>query len=143
MVTRQATTISVLWQRALRLHHLVELALAQGLHRGHHLGLSEFRALDELASTRSGAMRVQNLAVAIGLNQSSVSRLAARLEEAGLARRTTCADDRRGVFTELTAKGRVTHRQARATYETVLAKALEDAGTDDDLARLAAAVRAS
>lgn len=142
MVIKHTTTISVHWQRALRLHHLVEQALAQGLHRGHHLGLSEFRALDELASAKGGSMRVQNLAVAIGLNQSSVSRLAARLEEAGLARRTTCADDRRGVFTELTAKGRVTHRQARATYEKVLAKALDDADTDDDLARLAAAVRA-
>ena|ERR1043165_7759801 len=141
MVTKQTTTISVHWQRALRLHHLVEQALSQGLHRGHHLGLSEFRALDELAASKGGAMRVQNLAVAIGLNQSSVSRLAARLEEAGLARRTTCADDRRGVFTELTAKGRVTHRQARATYEKALAKALDDAGTDDDLARLATAVR--
>lgn len=141
MGTRQATTISALWQRSLRLHHLVETALAQELQHRHRLGLSEYRALDELAAAPGRALRVQSLAVALGLNQSSVSRLAARLEEAGLAERTTCLDDRRGVFAALTDAGRTAHRQARATYEKTLVRALDEALAERELAGLAEAVR--
>ncbi|WP_374066513.1 MarR family transcriptional regulator [Actinokineospora auranticolor] len=45
---------------------------------------------------------MQDLAEAIGLNQSSVSRLVTRLEQAGLTDRVLCADDRRGIHPMIT-----------------------------------------
>lgn len=49
---------------------------------------------------------MQELASQLGLNQSSVSRMVERLERGELTMRDLCPDDKRGVYTVLTAKGR-------------------------------------
>lgn len=129
------------WDRFVVLHTRVEADLAKALQRGHGLGLSEYRALGRIAESSGGELRMQELAEAVGLNQSSVTRLVARLEEAGLTRRDLCPNDRRGVYSAITDAGR--HRLAEAvpTYERSLAAALERAETDPDLKPLVAAIR--
>src|SRR5437764_275599 len=96
----------LLWSRVVTLHGRIEQELAKALHRGHGLGLSEYRALSRLSTADDGELRIQELADAIGLNQSSVSRLVARLEGAGLTRRALCPNDRRGVYSVITEQGR-------------------------------------
>ncbi|GLZ81196.1 MarR family transcriptional regulator [Actinorhabdospora filicis] len=119
-----------LWRRVTALHARVEQKLSTALQRGHGLGLSEYRALGDLAANPKSELRMQELADGLGLNQSSVTRLAGRLETAGLTVRDLCADDRRGVYAVLTEAGRKRYEDARGTYESVLGEALdaEDAG---------------
>ncbi|GHE43136.1 MarR family transcriptional regulator [Streptosporangium violaceochromogenes] len=131
------------WNRFARLHALVETELAKALQRGHELGLSEYRALERLGEAPGGELRMQELADALCLNQSSVTRLVGRLEETGLTRRDLCSADRRGVYSVITDRGRVRLAEARSTYERSLAAALEQAGADPALTPLVTLVRGS
>lgn len=132
----------LLWNRVLALHGHIEQELARALQRRHGLGLSEYRALTLLAASARGELRIQDLAEAIGLNQSSVSRMVARLEETGLTRRDICADDRRGVYSVITDEGRRRHTSAAPIYREILTAALDRARADRDLAGTVDALRA-
>ena len=129
------------WGRVLVLHARVEQELAKALQRRHGLGLSEYRALGKLVAGPRGGLRMQELAEAIGLNQSSVSRMCARLEDAGLTIRDLCEDDRRGVYSVITDAGRKRYAETEPTYCSVLRTALDTAASDPELAAAAAAVR--
>ncbi|MET8760665.1 MarR family transcriptional regulator [Lentzea sp. NPDC004782] len=131
------------WNRVLTLHVFVERQLAQVLQRRHGVGLSEYRALAELSQSAAGEWRMQELADRIGLGQSSVTRLVARLDALGLARRDLCPDDKRGVYAVITDEGRQLHIAASATYAEALSSALNTAGADQGLARLVQAIRSA
>ncbi|MFD0472556.1 MarR family transcriptional regulator [Nonomuraea thailandensis] len=74
---------------------------------------------------------MQELADKVGLNQSSVTRLVARLNAAGFAYRDLCPDDKRGVYTVITETGRARYAEAGRTYEETLEAALKEAGQAD------------
>ena len=118
------------WGQVTMLHALIEHDLSSVLRR-QGVGLSEYRALALLAGTIERELRILDLADALGLNQSSVSRLVARLESAGLVRREACGDDRRGVFTVITDAGLTLHERLAPTYQTALAEALQRAVAKD------------
>src|SRR4051794_20353443 len=120
------------WDPVVALHARVEHELAKALRR-HGLTPSEHRALCRLAVADDGELRMQELADLIGLNQSSVSRLVAKLEASGLTERTLCPNDRRGVYTMITDEGRARRAEADATYRDALAVALDNAASDDAL----------
>ncbi|WP_242910842.1 MarR family winged helix-turn-helix transcriptional regulator [Actinomadura terrae] len=131
----------LVWGDVVTLYGRVENRLAKALQRGHGIGLSEFRALCRLAHSGDGELRMQELADLIGLNQSSVSRLVARLESAGLTRRDMCPKDRRGVYTVITEEGRAVQERAAPTYHQALADALNDAASDPGLGPLVTGLR--
>src|SRR4051794_7114952 len=89
----------VLWTRLVALHSQVARTVERALLRHCEVGLSEFLALAACAAAPDGEMRMQDLTDAVNLNQSSVSRLVARLERSGLTERRMCEYDRRGVYT--------------------------------------------
>jgi DNA-binding MarR family transcriptional regulator len=130
------------WNALAVLHTRVEQHLAKVLQRQHGLGLSDYRALGQLAVADQGGMRISELAEALGLNESSVSRLADRLEHAGLTERCICEDDRRGVYAFITDAGRTQLQAATPTYRGQLAAALDLAATDPALAMPVKALRA-
>ncbi|MEV0082449.1 MarR family transcriptional regulator [Saccharopolyspora sp. NPDC050642] len=130
-----------LWSRVVTLSGRVESELAKAMQRKHRLGLSEYRALCHLAGADQGELRMQELADAVGLNQSSASRLVARLESAGLTVRDHCPADRRGVYSVITEAGRELHAAAQPTYLAALAAALDRAAADPDLATTVKALR--
>lgn len=134
-------TDEVAWRRVVTLYGRIEQELGKALHRKHGIGLSEYRALASLSIADDNELRIQELADAVGLNQSSASRLAARLEAAELTRRAFCPSDRRGVYTQLTASGRLRLVAATPTYEATLTKALDQAAADPTLAELVKIVR--
>ncbi|MYV97863.1 MarR family transcriptional regulator [Streptomyces sp. SID3343] len=131
-----------LWDEVVVLHARVEHELGKALQRRHGIGLSEYRALSRLAVAPDGELRMQELADSIGLNQSSVSRLAVRLEADGLTRRDLCPKDRRGVYSVITDDGRTRLTEATATYEDALDAALAAAASDPQLTALATALGA-
>ncbi len=102
----------------------VEADIGKTMQAVHGLGLSEFRALQALADTPKGELRMQELALLLGLNQSSVSRMVERLERTGLTVRDICPDDKRGVYTVMTETGRAKLATAEATYDRALDEAL-------------------
>jgi len=97
--------------------------LERELGESHGLGVSDFEVLDHLAGKPDGC-RAQNLADAVHLSQSALSRLADRLERHGLVERGYCSTDRRGINLVLTDAGRAKHAQALRTYVDVLARTL-------------------
>ncbi|OLF05843.1 hypothetical protein BLA60_34210 [Actinophytocola xinjiangensis] len=129
------------WQALRQLQARVDDAVERALQREHALSVSEYQALAALGySDDGGHLRQQVLADAIPLNHSSVSRLVARLERAGLTERYLCEADRRGVYTQITDHGRRLLERARETCHQVLDTALRDAHQDETLADLAAHV---
>ncbi|MEV4473672.1 MarR family transcriptional regulator [Nonomuraea sp. NPDC049504] len=125
--TATEPSITDTWQQVLLLHSHIESRLATALQRRHGVGLSEFRALGHLAASPSSELRMQELADKLGLNQSSVTRLVARLNAADLAYRDLCPDDKRGVYAVVTEAGKARHAEASRTYEQTLRAALAEA----------------
>ena len=97
--------------------------LERELGDSHGLGVSDFEVLDHLANMADGC-RAQNLAEAVHLSQSALSRLADRLERHGLVERDSCISDRRGINLVLTDAGRAKHARALRTYCDVLSRTL-------------------
>ena len=74
----------------------------------------EFTVLDALSRQDGWHMRMQQLARARPCRASATTRLVNRLEDRGLFTRILCADDRRGIYTELTPSGRAPARPGPA-----------------------------
>jgi DNA-binding MarR family transcriptional regulator len=137
----ESTSDEAAWNEVVALHARVEHQLAKVLQRQLGLGLSEYRALSHLVADEQGGLRIQELAEALGLNESSVSRLAGRLEQDGLTERCVCDDDRRGVYAFITEAGRRRYAEAVPAYRAELAAALDQAAADPALAEAVAAIR--
>jgi DNA-binding MarR family transcriptional regulator len=109
------------WHALLARHAAVCGALEAELRRRHGIGVSEFEALERLATGPHGKCRGVDLTEAVHLSQSAASRLVARMERDGLVERAICADDRRGIFIALTEAGRQRYVEAKPTQRAVLA----------------------
>ncbi|MEW2447085.1 MarR family transcriptional regulator [Streptomyces parvulus] len=114
------------WREILAVHARTMCEIDRVLHP-HGLGASDFEVLDLLVSEgpeEGTQCRVQNLVGRVHLSQSALSRLIARLEKDGLVERTMCAEDRRGVYVALTARGRDLHGEVLPLQRAVLARML-------------------
>ncbi|MFE4664477.1 MarR family winged helix-turn-helix transcriptional regulator [Streptomyces sp. NPDC056716] len=114
------------WRDILAVHARTMCEIDRVLHP-YGLGASDFEVLDMLAAEVPGddlPCRVQNLAGRIHLSQSALSRLIGRLEKDGLAIRSMCAEDRRGVRVALTDKGRALHAEVRPLQRAALERML-------------------
>jgi DNA-binding MarR family transcriptional regulator len=109
------------WHTLLARHATVCGALEAELRRRHGIGVSEFEALERLATGPQGKCRGVELTEAVHLSQSAASRLVARMERDGLVERTACPEDRRAIFIALTDAGRQRYVEAKPTQREVLA----------------------
>lgn len=142
VVQRQGDEVE-LWKQLSVLVAEVSNQLDKKLGRSVGVGLSEFLALNTLASGDPAGVRMQLLADTLGLNQSSVSRLVTRLEERGLASRSTPEGDRRGVLATITERGRAVNREANSLFGKEVALALDLASIDGRTATVVARLRYS
>jgi DNA-binding MarR family transcriptional regulator len=108
------------WRALTASHAAVCAALERELGEQHGLGVSEFEVLDRLAENEEHKFRVQDLADAVHLSQSALSRLVGRLEQHRLVQRSLCDLDRRGIYVCLTDAGRQRHAEALPTQRAVL-----------------------
>jgi DNA-binding MarR family transcriptional regulator len=112
------------WHRLLDVHARAHTALERAL-KPHDLGVSEYEVLERLASVeRAGQRRMHDVGEALHLSQSALSRVVARLENDGLARRAMCPNDRRGIVVCITEAGRERYEQARPAHRAALAETL-------------------
>jgi DNA-binding MarR family transcriptional regulator len=109
------------WHELMSRYHRVSCVLDRALQSGHGITGSEFAILEQLAEAGPDhSMRMHQLGEHAHVTQSALSRLVARLEADGLVTRGMCQEDRRSVFTCLTAKGLELYRAARPTQRAVL-----------------------
>ncbi|WP_199194808.1 MarR family winged helix-turn-helix transcriptional regulator [Phyllobacterium phragmitis] len=119
------------WLQLIHVVANVEAEMGKVLQEQHGLGLSEYRALQILSISPDCELRMQELATHLRLNQSSVSRMVERLERGGFTVRDLCPDDKRGVYTVLTDKGRSRLESAQPDYEAALNAALKEHGCEE------------
>jgi DNA-binding MarR family transcriptional regulator len=115
------------WRALAARHAAVSAALERELGERHGLGVTEFEVLERLAEDQEHQFRAQELAEAVHLSQSALSRLIGRLEQHGLVERSLCDLDRRGIYVCLTEAGRRRHAEALPTQRAVLADTLTGA----------------
>jgi DNA-binding MarR family transcriptional regulator len=114
------------WRAIAASHAAANVALEHELARL-GLGVSEFEVLDRLSESREHKFRAQELADAVHLSQSALSRLIDRLVKNGLVERCLCGEDRRGIYVLLTEEGLQRHAEAAPVHREVLARVIHPA----------------
>ncbi|KRD53824.1 MarR family winged helix-turn-helix transcriptional regulator [Microbacterium sp. Root280D1] len=122
------------WRTLAALHGIIEADLEKALGASVGLSVVEYTVLDALSRQDGWHMRMQQLARATALSPSATTRLVTRLEDRGLLTRILCADDRRGIYTELTPAGLALYENAHPIHDETLERALGEAVTQPELA---------
>ncbi|MSO41748.1 MAG: MarR family transcriptional regulator [Solirubrobacterales bacterium] len=104
------------WTGFLRAHGQIVSGLDEELRREHDLPLSSYDVLTQLESAPGAEIRMSELAEAVLLSRSGLTRLVDRLERQGLLERRECPEDARGFNAALTELGIERLREARATH---------------------------
>ena len=112
------------WREMAACHAAACAALERELGERHGLGVSDFEVLERLAESGERKFRAQDLAEAVHLSQSALSRLVDRLARHGLVERCGCEGDRRGVYVVLTEAGERRHTEAVPTHRGILGRML-------------------
>ena len=108
------------------------------LQEKHKLSLKEFYVLLFLSESPEKKLKLQQLQNMVGLSQSAMSRLVSRFEakDCGALKRHICVDDRRAIFTSLTAEGEEELKKASVTFNQALEKAFAQETIQEELQRL-------
>jgi len=130
------------WYTLAALHGLIDSRLERALQASSDLSVVEYTVLDVLSRQDGWHMRMQQLARAAALSSSATTRLVTRLEDRGLLTRILCADDRRGIYTELTPGGKRLLADAKPTHDQTLERALAEARETPELVPLVDALHA-
>ena len=104
------------WRAMLEAHAEVTAALERDLLAGCGLPLAWYDVLAQLHDAPGRGLRMQELARAVLLSKSGLTRLVDRMEQAGLVVREPDPDDRRGTRTALTSAGRAALRRAAPVH---------------------------
>jgi DNA-binding MarR family transcriptional regulator len=125
------------WRGFVRAHAFLWKELDAELERTHGLPLSSFEVLVELSEADQRRMRMSELAHAVSLSRSGLSRLIDRLAREGLIERTPCPDDARGAFAVLTDSGVARLEQVTPAYVGAVREDFLAHFSPDDLVQLA------
>jgi DNA-binding MarR family transcriptional regulator len=129
------------WRGMLRVHSDVVARLDAELEREQGLPLSSYEVLISLADAPRGRLRMGELAGALLLSRSGLTRLVDRLERQGMVERERCEDDARGYFAVITDAGRRKLESARPAHWAGVREHFLGRLSDEDLDALARAWR--
>ncbi|MEA2403551.1 MAG: hypothetical protein QOE08_198 [Thermoleophilaceae bacterium] len=104
------------WAGFLRAHARLVRELDAELTARHGLALTSYDVLIHLDRAPENRLRMSELADAVLLSRSGLTRLVARLVNAGMVERVGCEDDQRGAWAVLTEEGGRRLREARVTH---------------------------
>jgi DNA-binding MarR family transcriptional regulator len=99
--------------------------------------LSWYDVLCALDEADDGRLRPRDLAFAVALTRSGLTRLLDRIHAAGLVERRECPSDRRGHLVELTPSGRKTLSLMRPVHNRALEAGFASLVTDQEARDLA------
>ena len=103
------------WRSFVLGHSRLMRALDDDLQREHDFTIGEYDVLINLARVPEG-LRMCDLAAAVVLSPSGLTRRIARLERAGLVERSRGEGDARNVVSKLTPAGRALFKRLRSTH---------------------------
>jgi DNA-binding MarR family transcriptional regulator len=120
------------WRDVFEAHAAVMELLTAELRDEGGISLTEYDVLLHLAEARP-PVRMNELADAVVLSKSGLTRVVDRMEESGLLTRTPIAGDRRSIAIELTQAGRDLFRAARAVHRRGIQKHFIEYMEDQDV----------
>src|SRR5436190_16621542 len=126
------------WRGFLRAHALLVRELDCELEEAHGLPLVSYDLLVRLEKAPDKRMRMRELADALMLSRSGLTRLVDRLVRDGLIKRSTCSADARGCYAVLTAEGGHALAAARPAHLEGVRRRFLDHFDQDELADLGA-----
>lgn len=129
------------WTRLLRAYAATARCLSPTLLAEHGLTLNDYEALKLLAEADGRRMRRVDLADALSLSASGVTRLLEGLEEDGLVERATCPHDRRVAYAQLTRAGAERLQAASCGHAAAIQGLLEASLTQREIDELAELLR--
>lgn len=124
------------WTRFLKAHSAISRRLERDLAAEHGLTLSDYDVLVQLSLAPGRRLRPVELARAVLLTRSGITRLVQGLERAGFLERVDCPDDARGFLVGLTPPGLELIRSARETHLEGVAELFSDRYSDEELETL-------
>ncbi len=114
--------------------------LDEELSRAHDLALADYEVLAQLSEAPGEARRMADLAEAVMLSRSGLTRRIDGLVAAGLVVRQSCPSDGRGTLAVLTSAGRRALAQAAGTHVRGVREHFVDCLSPDQLASVADAL---
>ena len=131
-VTEATETYTMLRTTLAQLHDV----LAREMEGESGLPFERYFVLLMLAQAEAGTLRPSELADALPITRSGVTRLIDRLERDGIVERRSCASDGRGNFVALTPPGEKVFRQAGRVHLRGIDQHLGSNITVDEMAQL-------
>jgi DNA-binding MarR family transcriptional regulator len=104
------------WRHFLKAHAAAVGAIERDLERSGDVPLEWYDVLIAISDAPGGRLRLKDLGRELVLTRSGATRLADKLEAAGLVERQPAHDDRRGITLRLTDGGRKALRRAWPVY---------------------------
>ena len=104
------------WRTFITAHSALIDAIERDLREASLISLTWYDVLIELAEAPAERLRLHELARAVVLSRSGLTRLVDRIETAGLLRREACPEDRRGAYAVLRPAGTAALRAAWPVY---------------------------
>ena len=108
--------VETAWVRFLRAHAAVTRQLSARLEAAHGLTLSDFDVLLQLYNAPERSLRRVDIARAVLLTASGITRLLDGLERAGWVEKRACESDARVSYAALTDQGLAKFEAARTTH---------------------------
>lgn len=105
------------WRRLLTAHSQATAAIERDLVSAGVLPLGWYDVLFALHEAPDNCLRMHELAEAVVLSRSGLTRLVDRLDKAGYVKREACPEDRRGQHAVLTPNGKAALRKTWPIYE--------------------------
>lgn len=127
------------WLGFLRTHATLTRQLDEELTTRHGLPLSSYDVLVQLGSAPDRRLRMSELADAVLLSRSGLTRLVGRLVDQGLIERVGCERDARGAYAVLTDLGEERLAEARVTHLAGIRERFLDRLDDREKQQLGAA----
>jgi DNA-binding MarR family transcriptional regulator len=122
MITQAGKNRRAAWWRCMAAHALLTQRVDRDLAAAGCVPVGSYNVLRLLHEAPGSRLQLSELARAVQLTRSGVTRLATRLEKAGLLHREENASDRRSSCAVLTDRGRHERKRARAVFVRAVAE---------------------
>lgn len=123
------------WMLLVRTHTRLWDAVEQQMRRDHGLTMARYDVLAQL-DMAGGRLGLGELASAIALSPSGLSKLLDRMDASGLIRRQPDPNDQRAAFATITPQGRALVRSARRGHHALLRRTFGNTLNSRDVADL-------
>jgi DNA-binding MarR family transcriptional regulator len=115
-MARLNTAQNTAWRLFLKTHAVLLAQIEQTLKQSNLPDLSWYDVLWALEEAPDHRLRLHELADALVLQRSNLTRLVDRMEQAGFVKREICDRDRRGAFAVITKEGLALRQQIWQVY---------------------------